>query len=52
MAADLTTGISVKALDHVVLTVESVPATVEFYTKVLGMKHEVFRSPRNPEVER
>lgn len=35
---------AVKAIDHVVLTVKSIPATVEFYTTRLGMKHEVFTS--------
>jgi predicted enzyme related to lactoylglutathione lyase len=46
------TGIAVRALDHVVLTVADVMATVEFYCKVLGMRHEVFVSPKNPDVER
>ncbi|KAH9815706.1 Virulence protein [Teratosphaeria destructans] len=31
---------AVKAIDHVVLTVKSIPQTVEFYTTRLGMKHE------------
>ncbi|KAL1585874.1 hypothetical protein WHR41_05130 [Cladosporium halotolerans] len=35
---------SVKALDHVVLTVRSIPAAVAFYTNRLGMKHETFVS--------
>ncbi|KAF2088621.1 hypothetical protein K490DRAFT_14898, partial [Saccharata proteae CBS 121410] len=30
----------VHSLDHMVLTVKSIPATVEFYIKQLGMKHE------------
>jgi catechol 2,3-dioxygenase-like lactoylglutathione lyase family enzyme len=42
----------VKSLDHLVLTVKSIPATVEFYTKLLGMKHEAFRSPKDVSVER
>ena len=33
---------SVKSIDHVVLTAKDVPKTIEFYTKRLGMKHEVF----------
>lgn len=32
----------VVGLDHIVLTVASIPRTVEFYTRVLGMEHEVF----------
>jgi len=32
----------VRALDHLVLTVASIPATVAFYTKVLGMESDVF----------
>lgn len=43
---------TVKALDHVVLTCKSIPATVEFYKKWMGMKHEVFTSPKDPSVER
>ncbi|KAF2771810.1 Glyoxalase/Bleomycin resistance protein/Dihydroxybiphenyl dioxygenase, partial [Teratosphaeria nubilosa] len=35
---------AVKAIDHVVLTVKSIPKTVEFYTTRLGMKHEKFVS--------
>lgn len=42
----------VKSLDHLVLTVKSIPATVDFYTKVLGMKHETFRSPKDVSIER
>lgn len=44
--------IVVKALDHIVLTVRSVPATVAFYEKLLGMKHEVFTSPKDRDMER
>ncbi|CAF9908490.1 MAG: hypothetical protein ALECFALPRED_004656 [Alectoria fallacina] len=44
--------IAVKALDHIVLTVRSVPATVAFYETLLGMKHEVFTSPKHGGVER
>ncbi|EKG21224.1 Glyoxalase/bleomycin resistance protein/dioxygenase [Macrophomina phaseolina MS6] len=43
---------AVKSLDHVVLTVRSIPATVNFYTQRLGMKHEVFTSAKDPGVER
>ena len=35
---------AVKSIDHVVLTVKSIEATVNFYTSRLGMKHEVFTS--------
>jgi len=35
---------AVKAIDHVVLTVKSIPKTVDFYTMRLGMKHETFTS--------
>lgn len=33
---------AVKSLDHLVLTVRSIPKTVTFYTQHLGMKHEKF----------
>ncbi|THW31041.1 hypothetical protein D6D25_05763 [Aureobasidium pullulans] len=39
---------AVKALDHIVLTCKNVNATVAFYTKRLGMQHEVFRSSKDP----
>ncbi|KAI9720535.1 MAG: hypothetical protein M1828_005619 [Chrysothrix sp. TS-e1954] len=35
----------VKALDHVVLTVADIDATLAFYTTHLGMIHEVFDTP-------
>ncbi|KAJ5539300.1 hypothetical protein N7513_007632 [Penicillium frequentans] len=43
---------AVKSLDHLVLTVRSIPDTVAFYTTHLGMRHEVFASPANPAVQR
>ncbi|KAF1355002.1 Glyoxalase/Bleomycin resistance protein/Dihydroxybiphenyl dioxygenase [Delphinella strobiligena] len=44
--------VTVKALDHIVLTVRDISATVDFYTKHLGMKHERFVSPKDMSVER
>jgi catechol 2,3-dioxygenase-like lactoylglutathione lyase family enzyme len=35
---------SVVALDHLVLTVRSIPATIAWYER-LGMRHEPFRTP-------
>ena len=35
---------AVKSLDHVVLTVKDYQATIDFYTKWLGMTHEKFSS--------
>ncbi|KAJ5693199.1 glyoxalase domain-containing protein 5 [Penicillium macrosclerotiorum] len=43
---------TVQSLDHLVLTVRSIPETVAFYTSHLGMRHEVFTSPANPAVQR
>ncbi|KAJ6127349.1 glyoxalase domain-containing protein 5 [Penicillium sp. IBT 18751x] len=43
---------AVKSLDHLVLTVRSIPATVNFYTTHLGMRHEVFASPADPAMQR
>ena len=31
-----------EAIDHVVLTVRDIPASVAFYTRVLGMREVVF----------
>jgi catechol 2,3-dioxygenase-like lactoylglutathione lyase family enzyme len=35
---------TIKALDHLVLTVKSIPETTEWYTKHLGMRAESFVS--------
>lgn len=43
---------AVRSLDHLVLTVRSIPETVAFYTTHLGMRHEVFTSPANPAIQR
>ena len=32
----------ITALDHLVLTVSDIPATVTFYTRILGMRHTRF----------
>ena len=42
----------VVSLDHVVLTVKSIPETIAWYEKTLGMKSEGFRSAANPETTR
>lgn len=34
----------VRTLDHLVLTVKSIPETVRFYTQVLGMRGEQFKA--------
>ena len=36
----------IKSLDHFVLTVKDIDKTVEFYTKILGMKKEIFKGSR------
>ncbi|QKX64257.1 uncharacterized protein TRUGW13939_11430 [Talaromyces rugulosus] len=36
------------SLDHLVLTVRSLPDTIKFYTEVLGMAHQSFTSPSDP----
>jgi hypothetical protein len=43
---------AVKSLDHLVLTVRSIPRTVAWYTTYLGMRHEIFTSPLNQAVQR
>lgn len=48
----MTARLAVKSLDHLVLTVRSIPEAVAFYTTNLGMRHEVFTSPKDPSVER
>ncbi|WAF88082.1 VOC family protein [Metapseudomonas otitidis] len=34
-------------IDHLVLTVADIPRTVDFYQRVLGMRHEVFGEGRS-----
>ncbi len=38
--------IKINHLDHLVLTVKNIDATVEFYTQILGMEKEVFKGSR------
>lgn len=42
----------VKSLDHLVLTCASVPSTISWYTRHLGMKAETFSAPSDPTVQR
>lgn len=42
----------VKSVDHLVLTCASVPATIAFYSKYLGMKPETFAGTSDPSVRR
>lgn len=43
---------AVKSLDHLVLTCASIPRTVSWYGKYLGMKQEVFTPPATPDTPR
>lgn len=38
--------IQIKTLDHLVLTVKNIDKTVDFYTRILGMKKEIFKETR------
>lgn len=38
--------LQIKTLDHLVLTVKDIEKTVSFYTKILGMKKEIFKDSR------
>ncbi|KAK5052519.1 hypothetical protein LTR84_002383 [Exophiala bonariae] len=42
----------VRSLDHLVLTVRDLDATVKFYESVLGMQHSSFSSPKDPSITR
>jgi len=42
------TSVTIRGLDHVVLTVRSIEATLAFYTKVLGMQARTFGTPDQP----
>ena len=43
---------TVKSLDHIVLTVKSIPKATEWYAKILGMKSEAFVSASSPDTPR
>lgn len=43
---------TISSLDHLVLTARSIPDTISFYTKILGMKEQSFTSPTSPDVTR
>ncbi|KIN08022.1 hypothetical protein OIDMADRAFT_107948 [Oidiodendron maius Zn] len=43
---------SIKSLDHLVLTVKSIPETTEWYSKHLGMRAESFVSAATPHITR
>jgi catechol 2,3-dioxygenase-like lactoylglutathione lyase family enzyme len=43
---------TIKSLDHIVLTVKSIPKTNEWYTQNLGMRSESFVSVATPEITR
>lgn len=42
----------VKSLDHFVLTCASIPATISWYSRHLGMKAETFTPPSDPTIQR
>ncbi|EXJ64497.1 biphenyl-2,3-diol 1,2-dioxygenase [Cladophialophora yegresii CBS 114405] len=41
-----------KSLDHFVLTVRDIAATIQFYGEVLGMQHASFAAPTDPNITR
>lgn len=43
---------TLSSLDHLVLTVKSIPASINFYTQILGMAHQSFTSPSDPSTTR
>lgn len=43
---------AVRSLDHLVLTCASIPRTVSWYSKHLGMKQEIFTPPATPDTQR
>lgn len=48
----MSSKVVVKSLDHIVLTVTSLPKTISFYTTHLGMRHESFTSVKDPSITR
>lgn len=54
MASTTTTSpaTTIISLDHIVLTVKSIPKAIEWYARNLGMKSEAFVSVSSPDVTR
>ena len=52
MVSKTTPATTITSLDHIVLTVKSVPRATEWYIKNLGMKSEAFVSASSPDVTR
>ncbi|KAK6464049.1 glyoxalase domain-containing protein 5-like protein [Scheffersomyces coipomensis] len=44
--------LKIKSLDHLVLTVKSIPKTIKFYESILGMESQTFVSPVDPTITR
>ena len=47
-----TAAATIKSLDHLVLTVKSIPESIKWYTQNLGMKSESFVSAATPDITR
>ncbi|KAM3087961.1 hypothetical protein ACMFMG_002030 [Clarireedia jacksonii] len=47
-----TPAATIKSLDHIVLTVSSIPRTTQWYTANLGMRAESFVSSATPDITR
>jgi hypothetical protein len=47
-----TPAATIKSLDHLVLTVKSIPNSIDWYTNNLGMKSQSFTSVATPDVTR
>ena len=52
MASQTTPAATITSLDHIVLTVKSIPKATEWYVKNLGMKSEAFVSKSSPDITR
>jgi hypothetical protein len=52
MASSTPPAAKITSLDHLVLTVSSIPSTQKWYQKNLGMKPESFVSAATPEITR
>ncbi|PVH81142.1 Glyoxalase/Bleomycin resistance protein/Dihydroxybiphenyl dioxygenase [Cadophora sp. DSE1049] len=44
--------VTIKALDHLVLTCKSIPTTIQWYTRYLGMKLQTFTPATDPSIKR
>ena len=45
MESDQVNKLGIQSIDHIVMQASDLPATIKFYTEILGMTHSEFQPP-------